>query len=101
MLYADCRALRHAMERIDEPDDWVLPNSDLWYGARYVVHLRCLRCTTHRAIAIDHRGNLLVARYQHPEGYLLAKGEPRVAPEELRLWLAGVNGARRRRRSAS
>ncbi len=92
--YRDCRALRHAMERMDGPGEDVLPSSPLWDSARWVIHLRCMRCETWRHIAVDHRGNILASCYRWPDDYLRPKGEARIEASDLRLWLAKPNGRR-------
>jgi hypothetical protein len=70
------------------------PYTDLWSGARYVLFLRCFRCQTWRYVAIDRRGGILAICYRYPDDYLMPKGEPKVAAEDLRLWLAKPNGKR-------
>lgn len=94
ITYQDCRALRHAMERIDgsEVDDDELPVSPMWHHAWRIIHLRCMRCKTRRHIAIDKRGARLAHVYRYPDDYLLPKGEPRVDADTMRLWLAKPNG---------
>lgn len=80
----ECRATRHWMSRqASAPSDWV--PTDLYVGARYVIHLQCYRCETWRHVAIDHIGTLLASRYVYPDWYL-RKGEGRLSGEELRLW---------------
>lgn len=89
ITHRDCRALRHAWERLDgPPEGWSRPDSDYWSGARYIVHLRCLRCSCYRHIAMTHTGGRLANAYTYPDDYLRPKGEPRVDPDRLRLWLA-------------
>lgn len=90
ITYRDCRALRHAYERMDGPDDDVRPppETDLWHGARYTIYLRCFRCKTWRYVAVDRHGGILATCYRHPDDYLRPKGEPRVSYEDMRLWLA-------------
>lgn len=96
ITYRDCRALRHAMERLAKfPDDVAPPpETGMWYGARYTITLRCMRCATVRFIAIDHRGHKLASCYRWPEDYRRPKGEPKVPTEDLYLWLAKPNGKR-------
>lgn len=86
--YAMCWALRHAMDLIDEPDDWPMPDSDLWYGARYILHLQCLRCGTCRALAMDWRCKMLRSvYYNRPDGYLGEPGDTSRVPQRARLSL--------------
>lgn len=70
------------------PEDWSQPNSPWWKMARYVIHLRCLRCGTWRHTAITRTGERLTSRYSYPEDYLMPRGEARPDPDRLRLWLA-------------
>lgn len=95
ITHRDCRALRHAMERMPGTyvDD-VLPESPTWHSARYVIHLRCMRCGTRRYIAIDRRGGKLAHVYRYADDYLRPKGEPRIDQADLFLWLAKGNGKR-------
>lgn len=90
ITYRDCRALRHAMERMDGPAEAPapIPESPLWHAARYVICLRCMRCGTWRFIAIDRHGHKLATCYRWPDDYLRPKGEPRVSTESMYLWLA-------------
>jgi hypothetical protein len=97
ITYRDCRALRHAWERLDGfPNDVTPPpETDIWYGARYIISVRCLRCAAVRFVAIDHRGHKLAAIYRYPDDYLRPKGEPRVSFDDMMLWLAKPNGRTR------
>jgi hypothetical protein len=88
ITHRDCRALRHAWERMAGQGEEPLPDSPLWHAARYVIFLRCMRCETWRYVAIDHRGARLASAYRYPDDYLRPKGEPRANPDDLRLWLA-------------
>jgi hypothetical protein len=95
ITYRDCRALRHAWERMPGQGEEPLPQSPLWSTARYVIFLRCMRCGTWRYVAIDRRGGRLASAYRYPDDYLRPRGEPRVGYDDLRLWLAKPNGRRR------
>jgi hypothetical protein len=94
ITHRDCRALRHAMERMPGPGEDALPESPLWHSARYVIHLRCMRCGTWRHVAIDRKGGKLAQVYRYPDDYLRPKGEPRIDQADLFLWLAKGNGKR-------
>lgn len=92
----ECRALRHAMERMPAgPPGWKAPPG--WKVAYKILHLRCMRCSTWRHIAIDYLGQQLYVKYEWPEGYLRGKGEGRLDANELRLWQARQSRRRRRR----
>lgn len=97
LTYQDCRALRHAYERMqDAPEDRRgPPETGLWHSARYIIFLRCLRCTTYRYIAIDRHGGKLASIYRHPDDYLRPAGEPRVTQQDMYLWLAKPRNGRR------
>jgi hypothetical protein len=79
----------HAWDPISAAEaDFVMPQSPLWFGARYVYHLRCLRCKSVKDVAIDHRGNFLARRYRYVDDYARPAGEGRADSAKLRLWLA-------------
>jgi hypothetical protein len=89
VAHKECRALRHAWtRRPGPPDGWTRPYSPAWLGARYIVHLQCMRCETWRQLAVTERGGRLASSYTYVDDYLMPRGEPRVDPDKLRLWLA-------------
>jgi hypothetical protein len=72
------------------PLEWQAPNGAMWLLARHVIHLECLRCGVHRALAIDANGGRLASKYDgYPDGYLQEPGTGRPDYDNLRLWLAG------------
>lgn len=91
--YEACWAFRHPMDVADEPDDWPMPASELWEGARYILHLRCTRCGTRRAVALDWRCKILRSiYYDRPDNYLAERGDRSRTPQRARQAL--VKGTR-------
>jgi hypothetical protein len=87
--FAGCWAFGHSMRTIDEPDDFEMPDSPLWYGAKFVIHRQCLDCGVRKAMAMNYRGKLLrVKYYGYRDGYLMPSGEGRREKGKSRIAVA-------------
>lgn len=66
--FVECRTLGHAWEQIPRK----VREHD-WSG--YGFALRCVRCGCERFDDFDHLGQLSHRKYDHPEGYHMARDE--------------------------
>jgi hypothetical protein len=83
-LQRQCRFYRHAWEVAPPPPDW--RRTGRFMSARYVLHLRCIRCTSMRNDGFDSSGDLVARQYDMVEGYSMPADE-RPSTMELRLWM--------------
>jgi hypothetical protein len=83
-LQRQCRFYRHAWEVVPTPPGW--RRTGHFTDARYVLHLRCIRCTSVRNDGFDSNGDLVARSYDMVEGYSMSADE-RPSTMELRLWM--------------
>lgn len=87
-LRNQCRLRRHWM------DTFVPPYFEKTGGftvARHIIHWRCETCGTIRHDGLSDTYELLVRRYEYPDGYRLDTDEERPTAENLRQWLIKRN----------